>query len=116
MFCPKCGNEVKDGSSFCGNCGASIAGKAPNATGVAAATAAVATTKAGRRRGPIAIVAAIVAVTIAVVLGINVFGGSGVAVKDSAEAYTWEELSKISGEISKASDENAAIEGQRSTT
>lgn len=25
MFCPNCGNEVKDGVPFCGNCGAKIA-------------------------------------------------------------------------------------------
>lgn len=110
MFCPKCGNEVQEGSAFCGNCGAGIAGKAPNAAGAATATAAVATTKAGKKKGPIAIVAAIVVVVIAVVIGINVFGGSGVAVKDSTEAYTWEELSKISEEIGRASDENAAVE------
>ena len=110
MFCPKCGNEVQEGSSFCGNCGAGIAGKAPNTAGVA--TAAVA--GSAKRKGPIAIVAAIVVVVIAVVIGINVFGGSGggdgITVKDSTEAYTWDELSRISDEIGKASDENAAME------
>ena len=108
MFCPKCGNEVQEGSSFCGNCGAGIAGKAPNIAGVA--TAAVA--GPAKRRGPIAIVAAIVAVVIAAVIGINVFGGGddGIAIKDSTEAYTWEELSRISDEIGRASDESAAVE------
>ena len=110
MFCPKCGNEVQEGSAFCGNCGAGIAGKVPNTAGVATAAATVATTKAGKKKGPIAIVAAIVAIVAVAVIGINVFGGSGVAVKDSTEAYTWEELSKISGEISKARDEGAAVE------
>ena len=104
MFCPKCGNEVQEGSSFCGNCGAGIAGKAPNIAGVA--TAAVA--GPAKRRGPIAIVAAIVAVVIVVVIGVNVLGG--VPVKDSTEAYTWDELSRISDEIGKASDESAAVE------
>ena len=110
MFCPKCGNEVQEGSAFCGNCGAGIAGKAPNAAGAATAAATVATTKAGKKKGPIAIVAAIVAIVAVAVIGINVFGGSGVAVKDSTEAYTWEELSRISDEIGKASDESAAVE------
>lgn len=111
MFCPKCGNEVQEGSAFCGNCGAGIAGKAPNAAGAATATAAVATTKAGKKKGPIAIVAAIVVVAIAAVIGVNVLGGaSGVAVRDSTEAYTWDELSRISDEIGKASDESAAVE------
>ena len=128
MFCPKCGKEVQEGSSFCGNCGASIAGKAPNVASGAAtqsagagapvSSAATATSTEGtvkksgkKKKGPIAIVAAIVVVVIVAVIGINVFGGgSGVAVKDSTEAYTWDELSKISGEIAKASDENAAIE------
>lgn len=131
MFCPKCGKEVQEGSSFCGNCGASLGDKAANAAGGngaqnaglgalasnATATGAGTATAAGtakksvkKKKGPIAIVAAIVVIVIAVVVGINVFGGSGVAVKDSAEAYTWDELSKISGEIAKASDENAAVE------
>lgn len=111
MFCPKCGNEVQEGSAFCGNCGAGIAGKVPNTAGVATAAATVATTKAGKKKGPIAIVAAIVVVAIAVVIGVNVLGGaSGVAVKDSTEAYTWEELSKISEEIGRARDEGAAVE------
>ena len=132
MFCPKCGKEVQEGSSFCGNCGASLGAKAANAaggagaqnagsgapasnaaaTGTGAATVAGATKKSGKKKkGPIAIVAAIVVVVIVAVIGVNVFGGaSGVAVKDSAEAYTWDELSKISGEIAKASDENAAVE------
>ena len=104
MFCPKCGNEVQEGSAFCGNCGAGIAGKAPNTAGVA--TAAVA--GPAKRRGPIAIVAAIVAIVVVAVIGVNVLGG--VPVKDSTEAYTWDELSRISDEIGKASDESAAVE------
>ena len=129
MFCPKCGTEVKDGSSFCGNCGASLGDKAANAAGgvgaqnadsgapasnaaasvAGTAAAAGAAKKIGKKKkGPIAIVAAIVVIVIVAVIGINVFGG--VAVKDSTEAYTWDELSKISGEIAKASDESAAVE------
>lgn len=131
MFCPKCGKEVQEGSSFCGSCGASLGDKAANAAGGngaqnadsgapasnAAATGADAAAVAGtaqksgkKKKGPIAIVAAIVVIVIVAVIGVNVFGGSGVAVKDSTEAYTWDELSKISGEIAKASDENAAVE------
>lgn len=66
-----------------------------------------------KKRGSISIAAAILAVVIVMVVGISMVGcssGSGVAVKDSTEAYTWDELSKISGEIAKASDENAAVE------
>lgn len=132
MFCPKCGKEVQEGSSFCGNCGASLGDKAANAaggvgaqnagsdalasnaaaTGADAAAVAGAAQKSGKKKkGPIAIVVAIVVIVIVAVIGVNVFGGaSGVAVKDSTEAYTWDELSKISDEIAKASDENAAVE------
>ena len=66
-----------------------------------------------KKRGSISIAAAMLAVVIMMVIGISMVGcssGSGVEVKDSTEAYTWDELSKISGEIAKASDENAAIE------
>ena len=104
MFCPKCGNEVQEGSSFCGNCGAGIAGKALNAAGAATATVA----GSAKKKGPIAVAAAIVVVVIVAIIGVNVFGG--VPIKDSTEAYTWEELSKISEEIGKASDENTAVE------
>lgn len=31
MFCPKCGKEAPEGSSFCPSCGASLAGDAPSA-------------------------------------------------------------------------------------
>ena len=132
MFCPKCGKEVQEGSSFCGNCGASLGDKAASAAGGAsaqnassgapassasapvagvAAVAGAAQKSGKKKKGPIAIVAAIVVVVIVAVIGVNVFGGgSGVAVKDSTEAYTWDELSKISSEIAKASDENAAVE------
>lgn len=132
MFCPKCGKEVQEGSSFCGNCGASLGDKAANAAGgvgaqnadsgapasnaaasvAGSAAAAGAAKKSGKKKkGPIAIVAAIVVIVIVAVIGVNVFGGaSGVAVKDSTEAYTWDELSKISDEIAKTSDEDAAVE------
>ena len=66
-----------------------------------------------KKRGSISIAAAMVAVVIMMVIGISMVGcssGSGVEVKDSTEAYTWDELSKISGEIAKASDENATVE------
>lgn len=66
-----------------------------------------------KKRGSISIAAAMLAVVIMMVVGISMVGcssGSGVEVKDSTEAYTWDELSKISGEIAKASDENAAVE------
>lgn len=66
-----------------------------------------------KKRGSISIAAAMLAVVIMMVIGISMVGcssGSGVEVKDSTEAYTWDELSKISGEIAKASDESAAVE------
>ena len=64
-----------------------------------------------KKRGSIFIAVSMVAVVIMMVIGISMVGcSSGVAVKDSTEAYTWDELSKISGEIAKASDENAAVE------
>lgn len=70
-------------------------------------------TSGKKKRESISKAAAMVAVVIMTVIGISMVGcssSSGVAVKDSTEAYTWDELSKISGEIAKASDENAAVE------
>lgn len=66
----------------------------------------------GRKRGALASIAAIIAVSIAAIIVTSVFGGcsGGVTVKDSTEDYTWEELSKISEEIAKAPDENSAVE------
>ena len=122
MFCPKCGNEVKDGTAFCGNCGASLNGGAGNAAGantgatptpVANAAAPGATGSAAPKKKKTGLIIGIVVVIVAiivVVVGVTSCGGSGVAVKDSTEAYTWDELSKISGEIAGASDENKAVE------
>ncbi|WP_417190545.1 zinc-ribbon domain-containing protein, partial [Adlercreutzia sp.] len=28
MFCPKCGNEIAEGSAFCGKCGAPVGAQA----------------------------------------------------------------------------------------
>lgn len=112
MYCSKCGNEVQEGSAFCGKCGAKVGdagvGSAPVST-AAQASAAVA-----QKKSKIPLIAgiaiAIVAVVVIVLVCLNVFGGSGIEVKGSTEAYTWEELSKISAEIAEASDEVAAVD------
>lgn len=30
MFCPKCGNEIKEGTSFCSKCGTKVASNKEN--------------------------------------------------------------------------------------
>lgn len=122
MFCPKCGNEVQEGSAFCGRCGAKIGAAAPSAmpmpasaAGGAAATAAV--PKKGKGRYIVVAVVAVIVVAVVAVLCMSIFGGNGsgralggAGVKDSVNDYSWEELSKISNEIAETGDENAAIE------
>lgn len=83
MFCPKCGNQLPDGSAFCGKCGAKlgtskgvtpavgVAGSAPstptapNAASSRSAASAVASTKIS----PLAMAAAVLA-AVAVVLSL----------------------------------------------
>lgn len=153
MFCPKCGNEVAEGSAFCGKCGASVGAPvggvaraeagAQGAVGGAGAGA-PAPKKGGAKVGIIA-AAAVVVVVLVAGFATNWFGLAGVqpkeavdvpaasqsandapdadgqdaagdqsgeaaTVKSAVEAYTWDELSQISDEISAAGDEAAAIE------
>lgn len=67
MFCPKCGNQVPDGSAFCGQCGNKFE-NVPNAPAGAPAPAGVAKAAAGSsatsslKLTPVGIAAAIVAV------------------------------------------------------
>lgn len=161
MFCSKCGSEIAEGSTFCGKCGAPVGvqagGTAPAESAQGAAPGATTPKRSGAKIGAIA---AVVVVTVALVVGFatNWFGlagvqpkeavevptasqgadeaqdanaadsqaadagesaddakggpqaAAGVAVKSAAEAYTWDELSQISAEISAAGDEAAAIE------
>ncbi len=161
MFCPKCGNEVQEGSAFCGKCGAPVgaaAGQQGATTGVGVAPGAPAPKRGGAKIG---IVAAAVVVALLVVVGFatNGFGLGGVqpkdavdvpaasqeqqtenaeeavdnpaegsadgqntasdsaqeavagaTVKSAVEAYTWDELSRISAEIAAANDEAGGIE------
>ena len=110
MFCPKCGKENADGAGFCGSCGASLK-KDVTATPVAASPTATAQKSAKKSGRLIGIVAAVV-VVIVVIAGIatNGFGLLGVPVRDSVNDYSWEELSKISEEISEAPSPEGAIE------
>ncbi|MCI8469277.1 MAG: hypothetical protein HFJ75_07320, partial [Eggerthellaceae bacterium] len=63
-----------------------------------------------RKKGVIAgVAAAVAAVAVIAVVAAAALGG-GPAVRDSVNDYTWEELSAISQEISKAGGEDAAIE------
>ncbi|MEC4184972.1 zinc ribbon domain-containing protein [Adlercreutzia sp. R21] len=54
MFCPKCGNQLPDGSAFCGKCGAQLgaAAPAPAASARGSAAAAPAAFRAPSAAGP----------------------------------------------------------------
>lgn len=166
MFCPKCGNEIAEGSAFCGKCGAPVGaqagGSAPvgGAQGAASGSAGAGAPTPKRNGAKIGAIAAVVVVALVLVAGFatNWFGLAGVqpkeavevpaasqgadeaqganaadgqsadanesagdaqggsqdatgaAVKSAVEAYTWDELSRISAEIGAAGDEAAAIE------
>ncbi|HIS41119.1 MAG TPA: zinc ribbon domain-containing protein [Candidatus Aphodovivens avistercoris] len=116
MFCPKCGKEVPEGAAFCVGCGNPMGGAAPKAAGASPTPhAAGAGCAAAKKRPPVvplvvAAVAVIVVVTAIATGGFGLLGGSGVSPKGSVEEYTWAELSAISDEIGKASDEDAAVE------
>lgn len=166
MFCPKCGNEIAEGSAFCGKRGAPVGaqagGSAPvgGAQGAASGSAGAGAPTPKRNGAKIGAIAAVVVVALVLVAGFatNWFGLAGVqpkeavevpaasqgadeaqganaadgqsadanesagdaqggsqdatgaAVKSAVEAYTWDELSRISAEIGAAGDEAAAIE------
>lgn len=119
MFCPKCGKEVPEGAAFCVGCGNPMGGAAQKAAPAADASptphAAGTGYAAAKKRPPVvplvvAVVAVIVVAAAIATGGFGLFGGSGVSPKGSVEEYTWAELSAISDEIGKASDENAAVE------
>lgn len=123
MFCPKCGNKNEDNAAFCSSCGGKL--NAPQAVEAAKETSAAVTTvtsgatagastavaakKTGRTIGIIFAVVIVAAVVVTAVMT-GGFGLMGPSVKDSANDYSWDELSKISAQISKASDESGAIE------
>lgn len=118
MFCPKCGKEVPEGAAFCVGCGNPMGGAAPKAAAAGASPtphAAGTGCAAAKKRPPVVplvvtVVAVIVVVAAIATGGFGLLGGSGVSPKGSVEEYTWAELSAISDEIGKASDENAAVE------
>ena len=110
MFCSKCGKEIPDGSAFCGGCGAAVGASSPSegpspeaaapsaqgsATEVAAAATAVPSApsagggeqhlspKTGLNQTMIIGIAAAVVAVIAIVIGINLFSGSGGSVKNA---------------------------------
>lgn len=124
MFCPKCGKENEDNAAFCSSCGeklnapqaAEAAKGAPVVTATTTGsvmtgdgTTAVAAKKTGRIIG-IIVAAVIVAAIVVAAITTGGFGLMGPSVKGSVNDYSWDELSKISAEISKASDESGAIE------
>ncbi|WP_296010331.1 DUF6273 domain-containing protein [uncultured Adlercreutzia sp.] len=114
MFCPKCGSEVQEGSSFCGKCGAPV-GAAPTQKGAeggaagAAASSAPAPKKSGARIG--IVVAAVVVVLLAVVgFATNGFGLGGVQPKEAVDvlAASQDSPAEGSGEGAEGAGEDAA--------
>lgn len=120
MFCPKCGKENDYSAQFCGSCGNKLnmvpeAEQSPAvstmATGGVTAgdgSTAAAVRKTGRILAIICVVVVLAAAIAAFVTGGFGLIGPKYEVKVSADAYSWEELSKISEEISKAGSEDAA--------
>lgn len=95
MFCPKCGNEVKEGASFCGRCGHALRKMSGGG---------------GRSKRKVLLAVAVALIVVAVAVGGWALLGSGVRPKGSVDEYTWEELSEISAEIGEAGSETEAIE------
>lgn len=93
MFCPKCGNEVAEGSAFCGKCGASVGAPvggvaraeagAQGAVG-GAGVGAPAPKKGGAKVGIIA-AAAVVVVVLVAGFATNWFGLAGVQPKEAVD-------------------------------
>ena len=107
MFCPKCGNEIAEGSAFCGNCGAPAGVQTVGAT-----PAEVGVSMLKRGGAKIGIIVAVAAVVVVLVAGLATdwFGLTGVQPKETVEAYTWDELSQISDKIGATGDRGGAIE------
>lgn len=93
MFCPKCGNEVAEGSAFCGKCGASVgapvggvARAEAGAQGAAGGAGAggPAPKKGGAKVG-IIVAAAVVVVVLVAGFATNWFGLAGVQPKEAVD-------------------------------
>lgn len=93
MFCPKCGNEIAEGSAFCGKCGAPVGaqagGSAPvgGAQGAASGSAGAGAPTPKRNGAKIGAIAAVVVVALVLVAGFatNWFGLAGVQPKEAVE-------------------------------
>lgn len=107
MFCPQCGNKNPDNARFCAHCGyqfrqyeaaPQIAQPQPKAH--------IST----RRIVPIAAAVAIAAVAIVLVRVVLRPGPvHGVKVRDSADDYSWQEMSQIAAAISEADTDEAGL-------
>lgn len=131
MFCTNCGAKVADGARFCTNCGATLSEPSPAAVKpeparpqrsvepqppapVPAPTPAPAPTPKKKRSKakiviPIVAVVVVAAVAVAAFLT-NGFGLMGVPVRATVNDYSWDELSRISAQISACGSEDEAIE------
>lgn len=134
VFCGNCGASLNRNAAVAMN-----SGTPPSYPSYADGASTTKRPKSGKRKAPFIIAIVVVAIAVLTIICVSIVGGlsapdsgneigerglggagsatagrpgdaSGVTVKDSTEAYTWEELSKISNEIAGASDENAAIE------
>lgn len=95
MFCPKCGNEIAEGSAFCGKCGAPVSAPATGAegSGVAAGGLKPAPTgvpgvpspKRGGAKAGIIAAAAVVVVVLVAGFATNWFGLAGMQPKEAVD-------------------------------
>ena len=86
MFCPKCGNEIQEGSAFCGKCGAPVGG-AQQAASSSAGVQAGGVPAPKKNTVKIGIIAAVAVVVVVLVAGFatNWFGLAGVQPKEAVD-------------------------------
>ena len=144
MFCTNCGTKNADGAKFCTGCGAPlmpsasvsnnqqqapapqparrvqeapiVEGQPPIQSNSSVAEQPRPKRKKSKARVVIPVLAAVIIVAAVTVAGIftNGFGLLGVPVRATVNDYSWEELSKISAQISACGSQEEAIEVAKS--
>lgn len=124
MFCTNCGAKVADGARFCTNCGATLSDPSPAEVQPGptmpewsgAPQQQVMPPQMPQKRHskakiiiPIVAVVVVAAVSVAAFLT-NGFGLMGVPVRATVNDYSWDELSRISAQISACGSEDEAVE------
>lgn len=136
MFCTNCGAKNADGTKFCTSCGArlsapdSVPPQQPTqsvearpsqqaATGDDSPQSGSRSPKPRKKRSKARIVIPVVAVVVVAAVAVaafltNGFGLMGVPVRATVNEYSWDELSRISAQISACGSEEEALEVAKS--